>query len=96
MKDICFEIGEIVITSTANEVLSEFEVFLAIEKHKRCDYGMLSDEDKALNNETIMAGEGRIMSAYDSADGSYRFWVITDRIGTEEVVTTTILLPNDY
>lgn len=54
------------------------------------DFGLVSDEDKALNEEAIETG-GRIMSAYrDRLDVKY--WIITEA----DRSATTVLLPSEY
>ena len=54
------------------------------------DFGVVSDEDKALNEEAIETG-GRILSAYyDRLDVKY--WIITEA----DRSATTVLLPSEY
>ena len=85
-----FNLGRMVITSNANEILTPEEVRLALWRHSRGDWGGVCAEDARMNEERVRQ-KGMIMSAYQSAKGE-KFWVITDP-GHE---VTTLLLPEDY
>ena len=54
------------------------------------DWGLLEDEDWALNDEALREG-GRLFSAYGTSKGQ-RLWVITEA----DRSVTTILLPQEY
>jgi hypothetical protein len=83
-------LGRLLITKEAMAVLSHGDVFTALRRHMRGDWGDLGREDQAANNQALHAGE-RLLSSYRSTDG-VKFWIITeaDRSGT------TVLLPGDY
>lgn len=54
------------------------------------DFGEVSEEDKALNEEAIEIGD-RILSAYFDRDG-VKYWIITEA----DRSATTVLLPSEY
>lgn len=85
-----FKLGKIVITSNAAAVLPLNECYVYLLEHKTGNWGNLSKEDKALNDEAIKNG-GRILSCYKTKEG-IEFWIITEA----DRSVTTILLPEDY
>jgi hypothetical protein len=85
-----FPLGRLVATTNAVLAVDPIEMEEAINRHVAADWGDLSDEDRALNEEAISGG-GRILSAYVST-GLVRFWIITEA----DRSATTILLPEDY
>ncbi len=63
---------------------------ICLGRHSRGDWGDLSDEDKAVNEEAIKNGF-RLLSAYKyQADDV--LWIITEA----DRRTTTLLLPSEY
>ena len=85
-----FELGQILVTPGAYEALNLKDAARGLVRHASGDFGDMSDEDKALNEEAVESGE-RIMSAYhDSND--VKFWIITEW----DRSATTILLPSEY
>ncbi len=85
-----FNLGQIVITSNAQSVLTPEDINMALTRHSRCDWGEVCAEDAKVNERGVR-DQGMILSAYQSAKG-VKFWVITDP-GHE---VTTLLLPEDY
>jgi hypothetical protein len=89
-----FELGQIVITPGAEEVIEksgqDFSFFL--QKHCAGDWGDLDTEDKAQNEQALSHG-GRVMSSYKTLL-SEKIWVISEGHGEDRV--TTILTPSDY
>ena len=85
-----FSLGEVVITPSANEVLSNRDVNSGLIRHMDGDWGDLVAEDKELNDDALLNGE-RLMSEYRTSTG-VRYWIITEWDRSQ----TTILLPNDY
>ena len=83
-------LGSVVITSNALLRLSHEDVFSALSRHGRGDWGDLGDDDRETNERGLIAGE-RLLSAYRST-GGITFWVITEW----DRSLTTILLPEDY
>ena len=68
------------------------ELFDALERYTKCDWGDLSEEDKALNNEAVRVGDGRTLATYSTSKGE--IWITTD-FGDKGNVTT-MLFPNEY
>jgi hypothetical protein len=85
-----FSMGQMVITSNAQAVLTPEDVSMAFVRHSRGDWGDVCAEDRQMNERGVL-DQGMILSAYHSAKGG-KFWVITDP-GHE---VTTVLLPEDY
>ena len=92
-----FALGQIVGTPEALAAIedsgqspSEF-----LTKHVSGDWGIVDDEDKAANDDSLIDGS-RILSAYNTTKG-VKLWIITDAEdddGNREA--TTILLPSEY
>lgn len=61
-----------------------------VERHRRGDWGEVSDEDKRANDHALEHGE-RLLSAYRLEDGT-RLWIITEA----NRAFTTLLLPDEY
>jgi len=85
-----FSMGQLVITSNAQAMLTPEEVSLALMRHSRGDWGDVCAEDRQANERGVLE-QGMILSAYRSVKG-VKLWVITDP-GYE---VTTVLLPEDY
>ncbi|HEY3783052.1 MAG TPA: hypothetical protein VGL56_18390 [Fimbriimonadaceae bacterium] len=85
-----FSLGQIVATATALEQLSMDDMYAALRRHARRDWGDVCSDDQAANDEAVI-NEGRILSVYHGGDG-VRFWIITEW----DRSITTILLPSDY
>ena len=100
MNTICkpkFSLGQIVATPGALEILEESgqtpQFFL--EKHVHGDWGEVDEEDKQLNDKSLVDGS-RILSAYKTLMGD-RLWLITEAVGDDgRRSSTTILLPSEY
>lgn len=60
-------------------------------RHASGDWGDVSQEDAALNNEALVDGT-RILSSYKLRDGETTIWIITEA----DRSVTTILLPSEY
>ena len=65
-------------------------VFDSLKRHTRCDWGELSEQDKASNN-SALNGSGRLFSAYIK-EGLDKIWIITEW----DRSVTTILFPDEY
>ena len=97
IHDAKFSLGQTVATPGALEALgasgqsaSEFLV-----RHARGDWGDVSDDDKALNDEALADGS-RLLSAYHTSDGT-KLWIITEAVDDEgRRSATTVLLPEEY
>ena len=85
-----FELGQVVITKAAEEKLTPDDVALALVRHRRGDWGDMSEADRQENELSLKQGY-RLLSVYHAADDT-KFWVITER----DRSATTVLLPDDY
>ena len=85
-----FPLGRLVITSNAESTLSANDVQLGLQRHASADWGILCKGDW-LENELSLRKGYRLLSAYDTSDGT-RFWIITEW----DRSATTVLLPEDY
>ena len=88
--DTKFELGQVLITPGAYEELNLRDAANGLLRHARGDFGEVSEEDKALNEEAIETGD-RILSAYFDRDG-VKYWIITEH----DRSATTVLLPSEY
>jgi hypothetical protein len=93
-----FKLGRVVATPGALEALqrigqSPWE-FLSL--HVTGNFGVVSDEDKAANLQSIEDGS-RIISAYLLKDGTTKLWLITEAQDDDgNRAATTLLLPDEY
>ena len=86
-----FELGQIVITSNAENILNGTSVLMALSRHTNCDWGDVCTEDKQFNDYAVDNNDGRLVSSYHDLNGR-KFLIITE----EDRSVTTILLPEDY
>lgn len=64
-------------------------------RHQRGDWGIVDDEDKAANDQSLIDGS-RILSAYRTSKGE-KIWIITEAVDEGgHRAATTILLPDEY
>ena len=87
-----FSLGQLAATPGALEALQaagqspgEF-----LRRHAAGDWGEVSDEDKALNDQALLDGD-RLLSAYRTTKGT-KVWIITEA----DRSVTTFLLPQEY
>ncbi|MBY0458017.1 MAG: hypothetical protein K2V38_11810 [Gemmataceae bacterium] len=87
-----FPLGAIVATPGAVAALAATGESAAgfIARHQAGDYGVVSADDQALNDEAVRCGE-RVLSAYLLRDG-VKVWVITEA----DRSSTCLLLPDEY
>ena len=87
-----FPWGQIVATPGALRLLERHGIspLTLLSRHASQDWGVVSPEDAAANNQALIHGD-RILSSYPAGDD--RVWIITEG-GLREV--TTILRPKDY
>lgn len=92
MKTPLFELGQIVATRGAADLMLEREIAPGslLVRHVSGDWGDMDASGKAMNDAAVASGEARIFSAYEI--GTDRFWVITEW----DRSVTTILLPEEY
>ena len=85
-----FPIGQVVATPGALANITESEMFEALNRHVRGDWGDLDMEDIQSNNHALQVGD-RLLSAYHTSGGT-KFWIITEA----DRSSTTVLLPEEY
>jgi hypothetical protein len=88
-----FELGQLVATPAALEVLGKLEVSPSelLERHASGDWGAVSAED-ARENELSLRKGFRIVSSYPLGDEGRKVWVITEA----DRSSSCILLPEEY
>ena len=89
-QSVKFDLGRVVITAHAQDVLDSQEVQSALVRHATGDWGDVCREDR-LANERGLKDDDRLFSVYHAAN-SRKFWIITEW----DRSVTTILLPEDY
>ena len=85
-----FQIGRLVATRGAVDTLTEDEMFTALNRHVRGDWGDVCEEDQAANDDALRE-ELRLLSSYHTID-DVKFWILTEA----DRSATTILLPSEY
>ena len=89
-----YNLGQMVMTrGIANAMESETfskQIEEAIKKYRKCDWGITSEEDAAMNTEAVRTGEDRILAVYETCKGN--IWIITEW----DRSYTTILFPSEY
>ncbi len=88
-----FELGELVATPGALEVLGEFEVSPSelLARHATGDWGAVPPEDARENELSVREGF-RVVSSYPVGGTARKVWVITEA----DRSSTCILLPEEY
>jgi hypothetical protein len=88
-----FELGELLATPQALEVLGELEVSPSelLERHASGDWGTVSAEDAQENELSVREGL-RIVSSYAVGDEARKVWVITE----SDRSSSCILLAEEY
>ncbi len=84
------QLGEVVITSAALDLLRPEDVATALRRHAGGDWGDCGPEDWQ-ENDFSLSHDLRLLSVYRDRNGS-KFWIITEA----DRSATTILLPGDY
>ncbi len=62
----------------------------ALARHERADWGEVSEEEKAANNEALASGTGPLRSLWSDRYGT-SFVILTNHLRTR----TTVLLPTE-
>ena len=83
-------LGRLLVTQGVLESVSRDELMDALARHSRGDWGLVDVDDQRANDEALKNGS-RLLSAYQTADGT-AFWVITEA----DRASTTVLLPGEY
>ncbi len=84
------ETGPVFVTASASKKLNPIDICIALQRHRKGDWGLVCAEDREANDFALDVGY-RLLSAYDDRD-QVRFWVITEPCSSY----TTVLLPSDY
>jgi len=85
-----FALGRLCVTPKAADALPPEELFRAVARHARGDWGLLQAPDRQQNEEALRHG-GRLVSMYPSRSGQ-RLYVITE--ASRDL--TIVLLPEEY
>lgn len=85
-----FELGRIVATPGALEVLAPEEPLVLLRRHASGDWGGVDAHDRRANNRALKDGT-RLLSAY-TLPGGEKVWIITEA----DRSSTCILLPEEY
>lgn len=85
-----FEIGQLLATPGVMDAVGQQEIFDALNRHIRGDWGNVCDDDKVANDEALQDGL-RILSSYYTGD-DVKFWILTEA----DRSATTVLLPEEY
>lgn len=91
-----FPLGQIVATPGALEVLEQHGKSPAqfLSRHVACDWGDVCDEDKQLNDQSLLDGS-RILSSYNL--GHQKLWIITEAADDcGHRAATTLLMSSEY
>ena len=83
-------LGRTVATSAVLDAVPFLDIIIAMERHKRRDWGDVCEADWKQNDRALKVGE-RLLFAYKSRSGT-KFWIITEW----DRSVTTVLLPSDY
>ena len=54
------------------------------------NWGVVSEDDKAMNDMSVQSGTGSLMGAYETCEGT--IWIMTEH----DRSVTTILFPDEY
>jgi len=84
-----FRLGRVVATPGVLQAVASDELLAGLDRHARCDWGQLSEEDSK-ENDFAVARRLRILSVYRA--GGVKYWIITEA----DRSATTILLPSEY
>jgi len=92
---VAINMGRLLMTRGVNDLVAEDEAFAkfvmgSLARHRRGDWGNLTDEDIQENELSLREGY-RLLSAYES-EGLPKIWIITE----VDRSATTILFPDEY
>jgi hypothetical protein len=97
VKNGLFKLGQVIATPGVLECLEQNKQspWEFLSRHVVGDWGVVDDEDKALNDEAVKDGS-RILSAYLLKDGT-KVWIISEAENDHgNRAATTLLLPDEY
>jgi hypothetical protein len=89
-------LGRVVATAAVAAAVPHYQISALLDRHASSDWGEISEDDKAANDEAARSGDGRLFSTYATTEHG-TLWIITDDIrGEGEGPITTVLFPDDY
>ena len=89
-------LGRVVATAAVAADVPHSLITALLDRHAAGDWGDLSEDDKAANDEAARSGDGRLFSSYATPEHG-TLWIITNEIrGEGEGPITTVLFPEDY
>lgn len=89
-------LGRVVATAALAAAVPQQQITALLDRHSAGDWGDLSADDMAANDDAARTGDGRLFSSYDTPEHG-TIWIITDDIrGEGEGPITTVLFPDDY
>lgn len=86
-----FPLGFVAVTAGAMERLRPGDIESALNRHARCEWGEMDEEDRRHNDLAARTGGG-MLSVHQGGENRERFYVITD----PGHAVTTVLLPGEY
>jgi len=84
-----FELGRVVATPGALDLLTRWDLDDLLRRHHRGDWGELDGHDRRANERALRDG-ARLLSSYPVGDG--KVWIITEA----DRSSTCVLLPEEY
>ena len=85
-----------VVATAAVAAVPHHQITALLDRHAAGDWGEISEEDRAANDEAARSGDGRLFSSYSTAEHG-TLWIITDDIrGEGQGPITTVMFPEDY
>jgi hypothetical protein len=89
-------LGRVMATAAVAAAVPHHQITDLLDRHAAGDWGELSEDDRAANDEAARSGDGRLFSSYATAEHG-TLWTITNDIrGEGEGPITTVLFPDDY
>jgi hypothetical protein len=89
-------LGRVVATAAVAAAVPHHQITALLDRHAAGDWGELSDDDKAANDEAARSGDGRLFSSYATAEHG-TIWIITNDVrGEGGGPITTVMFPEDY
>jgi hypothetical protein len=89
-------LGRVVATAAVAAAVPHHQITALLDRHAAGDWGEISDDDKAANDQAARSGDGRLFSSYSTTEQG-TLWIITDDIRADgEGPITTVLFPDDY
>ena len=84
-----FELGRVVATPGALDLLARWDLDDLLRRHHRGDWGEMDAHDRRANERALRDG-ARLLSSYPVGDG--KVWIITEA----DRSSTCVLLPSEY